>query len=139
MYHKLAQNGGQSKARNYGIAHAKYDVIAFEDSDDIWYPTKLEKQMAALQNADDTVGMVYHKLKYEIKDYGTLILPKDGDEKRSGDIYAQLLWDNMIGMPTLLVRKSCLEEVGGFDEEMECLEDYDFSATYRKTLSGSLS
>lgn len=125
VYHKLPQNGGQSKARNYGITQAKYDVIAFEDSDDIWYPTKLEKQMDILMKADASVGMVYHKLKYEIEDYGTLILPKGEDEKRSGDIYAQLLWDNMIGMPTLLVRKCCLEEAGGFDEEMECLEDYD--------------
>lgn len=124
-YYKLEQNGGQAKARNYGIAKARYDLIAFEDSDDIWHPMKLEKQMKALSEVKDKVGMVYHKLKYEIEDYGTLILPKGENEKRSGDIFAQLLWDNMIGMPTLLVRKCCIEDVGGFDESLECLEDYD--------------
>lgn len=48
-------------------------------------------------------------------------------EKKSGDIYTQLLWDNMIGMPTLLVKKECVEQVGGLDEKLKCLEDYDFA------------
>lgn len=125
IYHRLESNAGQSKARNQGIRMARYDYIAFEDSDDLWHPEKLKIQMNVMEKADDAVGMVYHKLKYEIDGYGTLILPKGETEKRSGDIYAQLLWENMIGMPTLLVKKACLDEIGGFDESLECLEDYD--------------
>lgn len=40
------QNGGIAKARNLGITHATGDFIAFADADDIWNPSKLEKQMA---------------------------------------------------------------------------------------------
>lgn len=126
VFRKLEENGGgQSKARNFGIQMAKYDYLAFEDSDDIWYPNKLELQMKAIQNTSPKVGMVYHKMKYEIPEYGTVVLPQ-GERKRSGNIYKELLYDNMIGMPTLLVKKACVEDVGLLDESFNCLEDWDW-------------
>lgn len=36
------------------------------------------------------------------------------------------LWDNLIGMPTILMRKECIQSVGKLDETLKCLEDYDF-------------
>lgn len=128
-YYKLEQNGGQSKARNYGMKEAQYSYIAFEDSDDLWHPNKLEIQMQAMQNAGKDVGFCYHKLRYNLGKGQSIILPdeKIAVEKKSGDIYAQLLWDNLIGMPTLLMKKECLEEIGYLDEQMACLEDYDFA------------
>ena len=44
-YLKLPENKGVAAARNEGIRQAKYDYIAFQDSDDCWMPDKLEKQM----------------------------------------------------------------------------------------------
>src|ERR1041385_3010731 len=35
-------NGGQSSARNFGVARANSDLIAFLDQDDVWYPRHLE-------------------------------------------------------------------------------------------------
>lgn len=129
QYHKLPQNGGQSKARNYGMQIAKYDYIAFEDSDDLWRPEKLERQMQALLQADENVGFCYHKLKYDMGEGRYFIMPDEKVmlEKKSGDIYAQLLWDNLIGMPTLLMKRECLAAIGYMDEQMSCLEDYDFA------------
>lgn len=53
-------------------------------------------------------------------------------ENKSGDIYRQLLWDNLVGMPTVLIKKECVEAVGGMDESLHCLEDYDFALRIAK-------
>lgn len=134
QYHKLLQNGGQSKARNYGMQLAKYDYIAFEDSDDLWHPKKLERQMQAMAAAGEKAGFCYHKLKYDMGKGRYFIMPDEKiiPEKKSGDIYAQLLWDNLIGMPTLLMKRECLEAIGYMDEQMNCLEDYDFALRLAK-------
>ena len=117
VYERMPENGGQSRARNRGMQMASYDYLAFEDSDDLWRPEKLEKQMDALAHADDKVGMVYHKLRYDLGEGRYFLLPDEtiAREKKSGDIYAQLLWDNLIGMPTLLIKKECVESVGYMD------------------------
>lgn len=134
QYHKMPQNGGQSKARNQGMQLAKYNYIAFEDSDDLWHPKKLELQMKAVAEAGENAGFCYHKLKYDLGEGRYFILPdeKVALEKKSGDIYAQLLWDNLIGMPTLLLKKECLDTIGYMDEQMNCLEDYDFALRLAK-------
>ena len=46
---KAPQNGGVAKARNLGIEQAQGDYIAFVDSDDLWKPDKLEKQVAFMK------------------------------------------------------------------------------------------
>jgi glycosyltransferase involved in cell wall biosynthesis len=48
-YHRLAKNSGAGIARNIAIDLAKGNYIAFLDSDDQWYPEKLEKQIAFMQ------------------------------------------------------------------------------------------
>ena len=53
-YIKLEKNSGACVARNIGIMNANGSYIAFQDSDDIWHPDKLEKQYQAIKkyNAD---------------------------------------------------------------------------------------
>lgn len=133
-YYKLQKNGGQSRARNFGLQKAGYKYIAFEDSDDLWHPQKLEAQMEAMLHAGSKVGLVYHKFRYDLGDGMGITLPDEKIplKKKSGDIYAQLLWDNLIGMPTILMKKECLEKAGGLDESLRCLEDYDFALRIAK-------
>ncbi|MEI2311408.1 glycosyltransferase family 2 protein [Bacillus nitratireducens] len=49
---ELQENGGPAIARNTGINNAKAKYVAFLDSDDLWLPEKLEKQLAFMQNND---------------------------------------------------------------------------------------
>lgn len=51
-YHRLEENSGAGIARNKAIELAKGDYIAFLDSDDQWYPEKLERQLTFMQKND---------------------------------------------------------------------------------------
>lgn len=67
-YHKFKNNNNIAKSRNYGITKAKYDWIAFLDSDDVWDPKKLfeVKKVLDSNNAD----LIYHAMYYLPKPFG---------------------------------------------------------------------
>lgn len=129
-YFGQLQNRGVSAARNEGIRLAQYEYIAFQDSDDIWKEDKLQKQMRIFEDNPE-VGMVY--CSYEgIKADGTRVVVPDvsvGVQNLQGRMYDRLLLGNVIGGPTAVIRKDCLEkcQVEGqyFDENLTCLEDWE--------------
>ena len=126
-YIKCEQNGGASKARNRGIAEARYEYIAFQDSDDEWHADKLEKQMKAMQEAAEDVGLVYCEYFYHglngVEDYWPD--RKIPLEEKSGYIFPRLLKGNLVGTPTMLVKRECFERVGVFNENFPCFEDWE--------------
>jgi len=126
-YLKQEENHGQASARNIGIKAAKYSLIAFQDSDDWWHPRKLELQVEAMRFANEQTGMVYHKIRYQTGGGNEIIIPNEArlSENKSGNIYKELLRSNLIGMPTLLLKKESIDKIGNFDESMRSLEDYD--------------
>lgn len=133
-YIKMSENRGPSAARNYGINCSQYDIVAFHDSDDEWEATKLEKQMKLL--CDNDIGMVYTQMRCIDKNTGgEMLIPGDDgipEQYRSGYIYPYLFVRNYIGAPTIVARKACLVEVGGFDEQFKCLEDWDLALKLSK-------
>ncbi|MDE5599042.1 MAG: glycosyltransferase family 2 protein [Lachnospiraceae bacterium] len=127
-YIQLEQNQGAGHARNVGVQAARYDYIAFLDSDDEWFPNKLELQMRKMLSSPDEVKLVYCRMggckRYSTERY---IFPPEGVRKEilEGDIFEQLLFHNVIGTPTLLCHRECLERTGGFNEALLCLEDWE--------------
>lgn len=124
----LEENKGVAHARNVGIRAAAYDYIAFLDSDDEWLPDKLELQMDKMMNSVNQFGMVYCRMGGMLRDgTGRFVCPHQdfGKEMLGGDLFRQLLYRNVIGTPSMVVRRECLEQVGGFKETLQCLEDWE--------------
>ena len=129
------QNAGTSAARNRGIEVSNAKLIAFQDSDDLWKPTKLERQVSLLSRLDSSVPCcLCNAIMQNL--YG------DGRELLSFDIsgissqYQEGLWLNVTEVlasrsvlfnQTVAVRREALEKVGGFDADLRTAEDYDLS------------
>lgn len=124
-YIRNKENIGAGASRNRGAALARYDYIAFQDSDDVWRCDKLEKQMEYMTNHDE-YDMVYCSFLKHYSDGNELIVPNRQAGNRQGDMHTTLLTNNMIGTPTILIKKECFMICGGFDEELRAIEDWDF-------------
>ena len=115
-------NGVIAASRNEGIHHSNGPVIAFLDSDDLWYPNKLEHCMPAF---DAHVDVVCHGENW-ISDDTNSRQVLYGPQKNVR--YARLLYrGNCVSTSATLVRKDLLTEVGSFsiDSEYITAEDYD--------------
>lgn len=125
-YIKMPENEGVAAARNVGINEAKYSYIAFQDSDDLWMETKLEKQMKVITENPD-IGLIYCPYECRKADGQLLTVPDDNipTQEKQGNIYRHMLRRNTIGTPTALLRKECLIAAGGFCESLTCLEDWE--------------
>ncbi len=119
---------GVSKARNTGILKSSAAYIAFLDADDVWLPTKLEKQVNMLLTQPD-VAFIHCKFNYTDRDLlphktfladKYFIKPLEGDS--STEIFMQEPW---ISCSSVLVKKQLLLEIGLFDELLSYGEDAD--------------
>ena len=126
FYVQTELNRGAAAARNTGLQYAAGGYVAFQDSDDSWRPDKLRLQMEKMKK--EQAGFCYHKMQYDFGEGRTAVLPQENisSDQKNGDIFSQLLYENMAGCPALLVRRECVEEIGGFDTDFKALEDYDF-------------
>lgn len=128
-YCRLPQNRGAGGARNFGVEQARFDWIAFHDSDDVWRKEKIEKQMRYYEQHPDC-NLIYCAYELWLSADKTVIVPDpagSGERNLEGDIFRDLLLQNSIGAPTILMKKKLFEQIGGFDETMPSLEDWDFA------------
>lgn len=116
------ENRGVAGARNTGILNAQGEYVALLDADDLWEPTKLEKQVKCLDSKPE-VGLVYT---------WTLLIDEQGKSTGvvanadvEGYVWEQLLLGDVIGSgSSAMIRRSCFDKVGLFDPNL-FIEDCD--------------
>ena len=120
-YHRL-EHVGHAKARNHGLRNVLGSFVAFLDSDDLWSPTKLDRQLE-LFRSNPSLGVIYSRRS---------AIDRDGRELgvtfpslHRGSIVEPLLRDNFICFSSAMVRGPVLQEVGEFDESLVHSNDYD--------------
>lgn len=118
------KNQGPSVARNNGIRAAKGKWIAFLDSDDIFLPDKLAEQIKLFK--DNNIGLVhsYYYRVHILKNSIQVIEPNFSKDRKN--LQQELLKrKHTIRTSTVLVRKSCFEQVGCFNPKYPAAEDWD--------------
>jgi glycosyltransferase involved in cell wall biosynthesis len=113
-------NRGAQAARNTGIDAARTKWIAFLDSDDEWIPESLELRLDAAQR---------HQL--HVVHTGAYVIRENGDKSLyevpavQGWIYTQLLKEPGPMFQGLLVAKEAFTKIGGLDERIVALQEWD--------------
>jgi len=120
----IRNEGIIARSRNSGLKESQGNYIAFLDSDDLWLPEKLDKQVELL-DSNKKLGLVYSD-NYVIDSNGNL-------KKKSflpcamfrGNVFKELLHRNFIALLTVIIRKEVLNKVGMFDPKYKIAQDYD--------------
>lgn len=115
---------GVAAARNQAAARATGDFLAFIDQDDLWEPDKTSRQMAALAAAPEA-AFAYSDAW--IIDAGGAVSGRRSDwlPCRGGDLFLELVRRNLVPIETLLMPAEVFRRLGGFDESLAFLEDWD--------------
>ncbi len=121
------ENQGESAARNHGIQLSTGKYVALLDSDDLWYPQKLSRQIDFL-TAHPDIGLLTCLM--ESMDVNGITVPgQPGGIKalQFGNSFAALYRENILsGASSAVIPKQIIERGGGFDEDIRFGEDWDF-------------
>lgn len=123
---RLSQkNRGPASARNHGILASTGRYIAFLDADDLWIPTKLEKQIEAIERNPNWVAV-----HTDSTDIDSGVASSESRLKRlgtggDGAVFGELLTENFVHTSSVLVRRTALADSGLFDSSLFGSEDID--------------
>jgi glycosyltransferase involved in cell wall biosynthesis len=110
----VQDNAGVAAARNNGWRRARSDLIAFVDADDLWSPTKIERQVRALATGGERVGLVYC-WSAAIDKHSQIKYQTDGPVYE-GDVLDRLILGNFLGNgSSALVRRQAIVDARGFE------------------------
>ncbi len=121
-YIRLPTNRGHSAARNAGITASTGRYLAFLDDDDVWLPYWLRIMVPALES-HPCEALAYGQVIMRTPE-SEHVLPHP-ESAPSGSVLGPLLMGNFVPTMAVLVRREAIERIGGFDEEIPGVEDYD--------------
>lgn len=135
QYIRNGNNKGVSHARNLGIRAAQGKYVIYQDDDDLSRIDKIEKLMLLAERSSKHVGLVYHetinhiKKTEKISNQKAIVLPARtmADVKKHGFIFPALLPWNFVACTSMMIKKSCFDKVGTFDESLFAFEDWDMT------------
>jgi glycosyltransferase involved in cell wall biosynthesis len=132
QFYKAGRIGINGRIKNIGLEKVSGELIAFIDSDDLWTATKLEKQVAALQQYPEagfslTGGYNFKKLNEPV-DY----FYKQRKGIKCADIFISIFKSQISATtPSLMLLKNCIDVVGLF-QETNPFSDIDFILSLAK-------
>ncbi len=118
------RNGGVSAARNAGMGHARGEWVAFLDADDEWFPEKLARQLEEARRCPraDFLFSNYVERRDGV-DVG--LRYRSSRKLPRGSCLPRLLFADLFGTSTVVVRRDLLDRAGSFDPSLAAGEDWD--------------
>ncbi len=124
-------NAGPAAARNRGIEASRGELVAFLDSDDIWLPEKIQQQVSLLARAGASVPCCLCNIlmKWNSGDrasFDIALLKTSAEEGLWLNVDEVLATRSVLFNQGIIIRRQVLDKIGGFDEKIRYLEDYEF-------------
>lgn len=116
------ENRGVAAARNAGVTLASAPLAAFLDSDDLWGPDKLARQIEYMRGHPECV--ISQTDEWWLRNGGR-VNPGLRHRKAAGDIFIDSLRTCLVTPSTVIMQTRVFRELGGFDEDFIAAEDYD--------------
>jgi glycosyltransferase involved in cell wall biosynthesis len=118
------RNLGLTRALNAGLAVARGRFVARHDADDLSLPQRLERQVRCLDDRPE-VGLLATAITL-IDDRGQVLRDRYFDTHLTNEALQRQLLNNIcIGHGSVVMRRECLDRVGGYDPALEPSEDHD--------------
>lgn len=115
--YKAGKVGVNGRIKNIGLDKARGDLIAFIDHDDLWHPSKLEKQITALWEYPEAGFCLTGGYNFKTKGEPLEYFYKQKEGMRFDNIFLSIFRSEIAAWTqALLVRKQCIEAVGPFSE-----------------------
>lgn len=130
-YYRFKENSGACAARNYGAHLATGQILMFLDDDDTWEKDKIQKQKKVFLT-NKNVDLVYTgKLLVNERERNKIIRKVNPNVR--GKLYPKIMYKNLLGTTSgIALKKDLFEQIGGFDESLPAMQDFDFYIRYCK-------